>query len=108
MNKQLTGNKKEKKKSNAATGNRKKLDADGDGKITKKDFALLRQRKGTNMKTKMAKGNSVKMSKGGAVKMSKGGSVMKKMAKGGSVMTKMSKGGAVRRGYGMARGGKVK
>jgi len=102
MSKQLKGNKKENKKSNTATGNRKKLDADGDGKITGKDFALLRQRKGTTMRKKMAKGNSVKMSKGGAVKMSKGGAV--KMSKGGAV--KMSKGGAVMKK--MARGGRVK
>ena len=98
MSKQLKGNKKEKKKSNIATGNRKKLDADGDGKITGKDFALLRQRKGTTMRKKMAKGNSVKMSKGGAVmkKMAKGGAVMKKMAKGGAVMKRMARGGKVK------------
>ena len=41
-----------------AKGNQKKLDKDGDGKITKKEFAMLRKKKG---KTK-------KMSKGGAAK----------------------------------------
>ena len=34
-----------------ATGNRKKLDKDGDGKITGKDFAMLRSgKKGKTMK----------------------------------------------------------
>ena len=46
------------------TGNRKKLDANKDGKIDKKDFAMLRNKKG---KKKMAK-HTKKMSKGGATK----------------------------------------
>ena len=47
-----------------ATGNRKKLDKDGDGKITAKDLAMLRKKKG---KGKMAK-HTKKMSKGGPVR----------------------------------------
>ena len=85
---------------NKATGGRKALDADGDGKITGKDLAMLRNKK--------KKSSTLQASKGGPIKtkMAKGGAV--KMSKGGSVMTKMSKGGTVRRGYGMARGGRVK
>ena len=71
-----------------ATGNRKKLDKDGDGKITGKDLAMLRNKKG---KGKMAK-HTKKMSKGGAKKkMMYGGAMGKKKTK------KMSKGGPVRR-----------
>tara|TARA_R100001224_G_scaffold9840_1_gene5065 strand:+ start:647 stop:877 length:231 start_codon:yes stop_codon:yes gene_type:complete len=72
-----------------ATGNRKKLDKDGDGKITGKDLAMLRNKKG---KGKMAK-HTKKMSKGGAAKkkMMYGGAMGKKKTK------KMSKGGAAKR-----------
>ena len=68
-----------------ATGNRKKLDKDGDGKITGKDLAMLRKKKGKTMK------KTKKMSKGGAKKMMYGGAMGKKKTK------KMSKGGPVRR-----------
>ena len=33
------------KKNKKIMGNRKKLDMDGDGKLTKKDFAMLRNKK---------------------------------------------------------------
>ena len=33
------------KKNKKVTGNRKKLDMDKDGKLTKKDFAMLRMKK---------------------------------------------------------------
>ena len=33
------------KKSKKVMGKRKKLDMDGDGKLTKKDFAMLRKKK---------------------------------------------------------------
>ena len=33
------------KKNKKVTGNRKKLDMDKDGKLTKKDFAMLRKKK---------------------------------------------------------------
>ena len=36
---------KNKKGSKKVTGKRKKLDMDGDGKLTKKDFAMLRNKK---------------------------------------------------------------
>jgi len=70
-----------------ATGNRKKLDKDGDGKITGKDLAMLRNKKGKTMK------HTKKMSKGGAAKkkMMYGGAMGKKKTK------KMSKGGAAKR-----------
>ena len=70
-----------------ATGNRKKLDKDGDGKITDKDLAMLRNKKGKTMK------KTKKMSKGGAAKkkMMYGGAMGKKKTK------KMSKGGAAKR-----------
>ena len=67
-----------------ATGNRKKLDKDGDGKITAKDLAMLRKKKGKTMK------HTKKMSKGGAKKMMYGGAMGKKTKK-------MSKGGAAKR-----------
>ena len=38
-------NKKMKKGNKKVTGNRKKLDMDKDGKLTKKDFAMLRNKK---------------------------------------------------------------
>ena len=66
-----------------ATGNKKKLDKDGDGKITGKDLAMLRNKKGKTMK------KTKKMSKGGATK--------KKMMYGGKATKKMSKGGATKR-----------
>ena len=63
-----------------------KLDKDGDGKITGKDLAMLRNKKGKTMK------KTKKMSKGGAKKkMMYGGAMGKKKTK------KMSKGGPVRR-----------
>ena len=69
-----------------ATGNRKKLDKDGDGKITGKDLAMLRNNKGKTMK------KTKKMSKGGTTKkMMYGGAMGKKKTK------KMSKGGAAKR-----------
>ena len=37
--------KKNKKSNKKVTGNRKKLDMDKDGKLTKKDFAMLRNKK---------------------------------------------------------------
>ena len=67
-----------------ATGNKKKLDKDGDGKITSKDLAMLRNKKGKTMK------KTKKMSKGGAKKMMYGGAMGKKTKK-------MSKGGAAKR-----------
>jgi len=67
-----------------ATGNKKKLDKDGDGKITGKDLAMLRNKKGKTMK------KTKKMSKGGAKKMMYGGAMGKKTKK-------MSKGGAAKR-----------
>ena len=67
-----------------ATGNKKKLDKDGDGKITSKDLAMLRKKKGKTMK------KTKKMSKGGAKKMMYGGAMGKKTKK-------MSKGGAAKR-----------
>ena len=67
-----------------ATGNKKKLDKDGDGKITAKDLAMLRKKKGKTMK------KTKKMSKGGAKKMMYGGAMGKKTKK-------MSKGGAAKR-----------
>lgn len=67
-----------------AKGNRKKLDKDGDGKITAKDLAMLRKKKGKTMK------KTKKMSKGGAKKMMYGGAMGKKTKK-------MSKGGAAKR-----------
>ena len=36
---------KKKKSNKKVTGNRKKLDMDKDGKLTKKDFAMLRMKK---------------------------------------------------------------
>ena len=36
---------KKKKGSKKVTGNRKKLDMDKDGKLTKRDFAMLRNKK---------------------------------------------------------------
>ncbi len=36
---------KKKNSSKKVTGKRKKLDMDGDGKLTKKDFAMLRNKK---------------------------------------------------------------
>ena len=69
-----------------AKGNRKKLDKDGDGEITAKDLAMLRNKEGKKMK------HTKKMSKGGATKkMMYGGAMGKKKTK------KMSKGGPVRR-----------
>ena len=38
-------NKKKMNKGKKVSGNRKKLDMDGDGKLTKKDFAMLRNKK---------------------------------------------------------------
>ena len=37
--------KKKMNKGKKVSGNRKKLDMDGDGKLTKKDFAMLRNKK---------------------------------------------------------------
>ena len=68
-----------------AKGNQKKLDKDGDGKITKKDFAMLRKKKGKTMK------HTKKMSKGGVKKKMMYGGAMGKKTK------KMSKGGAAKR-----------
>ena len=65
-----------------AKGNQKKLDKDGDGKITKKDFAMLRSKKGKTMK------KTKKMSKGGVKKMRYGGKATKKMSKGGATKRK--------------------
>ena len=55
-----------------ATGNRKKLDKDGDGKITGKDLAMLRSGK---------KGKTMKKTKNGTkkMKMMYGGTTKKKM-----------------------------
>ena len=85
-----------------ATGNRKKLDKDGDGKITGKDLAMLRGgKKGKTMK-KTKNGTKKKMMYGGTMKkkMQMGGAMKKtkKMARGGSMKAKkMSRGGPVRR-----------
>ena len=84
-----------------ATGNRKKLDKDGDGKITGKDFAMLRSgKKGKTMK-KTKNGTKKKMMYGGTMKkkMNMGGGLKKtkKMARGGVKAKKMSRGGPVRR-----------
>ena len=84
-----------------ATGNRKKLDKDGDGKITGKDFAMLRNgKKGKTMK-KTKNGTKKKMMYGGTMKkkMQMGGGLKKtkKMARGGVKAKKMSRGGPVRR-----------
>ena len=83
------------------TGNRKKLDKDGDGKITGKDFAMLRSgKKGKTMK-KTKNGTKKKMMYGGTMKkkMQMGGGLKKtkKMARGGVKAKKMSRGGPVRR-----------
>ena len=87
-----------------ATGNRKKLDKDGDGRITGKDLAMLRSgKKGKTMK-KTKNGTKKKMMYGGTMKkkMQMGGTAMnkkktKKMARGGVKAKKMSRGGPVRR-----------
>ena len=84
-----------------ATGNRKKLDKDGDGKITGKDFAMLRSgKKGKTMK-KTKNGTKKKMMYGGTMKkkMQMGGGLKKtkKMARGGVKAKKISRGGPVRR-----------
>ena len=85
-----------------ATGNRKKLDKDGDGKITGKDLAMLRSgKKGKTMK-KTKNGTKKKMMYGGTMKkkMQMGGAMKKtiKMARGGAMKAmKMSRGGPVRR-----------
>ena len=84
-----------------ATGNRKKLDKDGDGKITGNDFAMLRSgKKGKTMK-KTKNGTKKKMMYGGTMKkkMQMGGGLKKtkKMARGGVKAKKMSRGGPVRR-----------
>ena len=75
-----------------ATGNRKKLDKDGDGKITGKDLAMLRSgKKGKTMKKTKNGTKKMKMMYGGTTKT-------KKMSKGGMKKTKkMSRGGPVRR-----------
>ena len=86
-----------------ATGNRKKLDKDGDGKITGKDFAMLRSgKKGKTMKKTKNGTKKTKMMYGGTAKkkMNMGGGMKKtkKMARGGSMKAKkMSRGGPVRR-----------
>ena len=84
-----------------ATGNRKKLDKDGDGSITGKDLAMLRSgKKGKTMK-KTKNGTKKKMMYGGTMKkkMQMGGGLKKtkKMARGGVKAKKMSRGGPVRR-----------
>ena len=84
-----------------ATGNRKKLDKDGDGKFTGKDLAMLRSgKKGKTMK-KTKNGTKKKMMYGGTMKkkMQMGGGLKKtkKMARGGVKAKKMSRGGPVRR-----------
>ena len=84
-----------------ATGNRKKLDKDGDGKITGMDLAMLRSgKKGKTMK-KTKNGTKKKMMYGGTMKkkMQMGGGLKKtkKMARGGVKAKKMSRGGPVRR-----------
>ena len=84
-----------------ATGNRKKLDKDGDGEITGKDLAMLRSgKKGKTMK-KTKNGTKKKMMYGGTMKkkMQMGGGLKKtkKMARGGVKAKKMSRGGPVRR-----------
>ena len=74
-----------------ATGNRKKLDANKDGKISKEDFAMLRKKKGKAMKKTKNGNKKMKMMYGGTTKT-------KKMSKGGMKKTKkMSRGGPVRR-----------
>ena len=83
------------------TGNRKKLDKDGDGRITGKDLAMLRSgKKGKTMK-KTKNGTKKKMMYGGTMKkkMQMGGGLKKtkKMARGGVKAKKMSRGGPVRR-----------
>ena len=83
-----------------ATGNRKKLDANKDGKISAEDFAMLRKKKGKTMK-KTKNGTKKKMMYGGTMKkkMQMGGGLKKtkKMARGGVKAKKMSRGGPVRR-----------
>ena len=83
-----------------ATGNRKKLDANKDGKISAEDFAMLRKKKGKTMK-KTKNGTKKKMMYGGTMKkkMNMGGGLKKtkKMARGGVKAKKMSRGGPVRR-----------
>ena len=84
-----------------ATGNRKKLDKDGDGRITGKDLAMLRSgKKGKTMK-KTKNGTKKKMMYGCTMKkkMQMGGGLKKtkKMARGGVKAKKMSRGGPVRR-----------
>ena len=83
-----------------ATGNRKKLDANKDGKISAEDFAMLRKKKGKTMK-KTKNGTKKKMMYGGTrkKKMNMGGGLKKtkKMARGGVKAKKMSRGGPVRR-----------
>ena len=84
-----------------ATGNRKKLDKDGDGRITGKYLAMLRSgKKGKTMK-KTKNGTKKKMMYGGTMKkkMQMGGGLKKtkKMARGGVKAKKMSRGGPVRR-----------
>ena len=83
-----------------ATGNRKKLDANKDGKISAADFAMLRKKKGKAMK-KTKNGTKKKMMYGGTMKkkMQMGGGLKKtkKMARGGVKAKKMSRGGPVRR-----------
>ena len=84
-----------------ARGNRKKLDKDGDGRITGKDLAMLRSgKKGKTMK-KTKNGTKKKMMYGGTMKkkMQMGGGLKKtkKMARGGVKAKKMSRGGPVRR-----------
>ena len=86
-----------------ATGNRKKLDKDGDGRITGKDLAMLRSgKKGKTMKKTKNGTKKTKMMYGGTAKkkMNMGGGMKKtkKMARGGSMKAKkMSRGGPVRR-----------
>tara|TARA_B000000532_G_scaffold238999_1_gene228055 strand:+ start:24 stop:290 length:267 start_codon:yes stop_codon:yes gene_type:complete len=84
-----------------ATGNRKKLDANKDGKISKEDFAMLRNKKGKAMKKTKNGTKKTKMMYGGTAKkkMNMGGGLKKtkKMAKGGVKTKKMSRGGPVRR-----------
>ena len=85
------------------TGNRKKLDKDGDGRITGKDLAMLRSgKKGKTMKKTKNGTKKTKMMYGGTAKkkMNMGGGLKKtkKMARGGSMKAKkMSRGGPVRR-----------
>ena len=65
-----------------ATGNRKKLDANKDGKISKEDFAMLRKKKGK--KTMVGTKKKSKMGKKKPMKMMYGGKSTKKMSKGGA------------------------